>query len=86
MIRCIKFSADWCGPCKRLKPVWEGVVKDIKDVDFTIVDVDADPALAAQYKILSIPTIVFLKDGVETGRMIGLTSEKAIRDAIDKLR
>lgn len=86
MIQVLKFSANWCQPCNRMKPVWEAVVKDTKDVDFVVIDIDADPDMAAQYKIQSIPTIIFIKDGIEAGRIIGLVQEQAIRNAIDQLR
>ena len=85
-IDVMKFGAPWCQPCTRMKPVWEAVVKSTKDVSFVVIDVDADPGTAAQYKILSIPTIVFLKDGMEVNRIVGLAKEQEIRDAIDVLR
>ena len=85
MLKLLKFSATWCGPCKRLAPIYASVKQTtpIKDVLFEEIDVDVDPVTPAQYKVMSIPTMVLLKDGVEVGRLVGLVKEEDIRKMID---
>lgn len=77
----VDFSATWCGPCKVLKPVLEEIARDSTGKIF-IVDVDESPELAEQYSVNAMPTVLVFKDGVETKRLIGLTSKQAILDAM----
>jgi thioredoxin 1 len=86
MIQIIKFSADWCGPCKMLKPIWDNLTKTLKDVDFMPVNVDNDPDMATRFKIQAIPTLVFIKDGSEVKRITGLVKEAEIIKVIESLR
>ncbi|MFA5023387.1 MAG: thioredoxin family protein [Patescibacteria group bacterium] len=86
MLKVLKFTAVWCGPCKRLAPIYTKIKSEIKDADFEEVDVDENPALATQFKIMSIPTLVFIKDGLEVNRLVGLVSEKDIKDTIEVLK
>src|SRR5437868_3471783 len=75
----IDFSARWCGPCKRMEPVFEKEAKrmqdlaaDLKlDLKFLKVDVDDFEALASEYSIHAMPTVVILKDGKEVFRNLG---------------
>lgn len=57
------FSATWCGPCRMLKPIFEEVSSEIKDVAFVSVDVDDFGRIAATYNIRSVPTLIGFKDG-----------------------
>jgi len=86
MIQIIKFSADWCAPCKMLKPIWDNLTKTINDVDFIPVNVDNDPKMASMFKIQAIPTLIFIKDGSEVTRITGLVKEAEIVKVIDSLR
>lgn len=86
MIQIIKFSADWCGPCKMLKPIWDNLTRTLNDVDFIPVNVDNDPDMAARFKIQAIPTLVFVKDGAEVQRITGLVKEAEIIKVVDSLR
>ena len=63
-VAVIDFSATWCGPCKMLAPVLEEVSEEYAGkVNFFNVDVDENPDLAMQYKIMNIPALVVLKKG-----------------------
>ena len=59
----IDFYADWCGPCKVMVPDLEKASQDLKDVNFGKVNVDGNQDLAGRYGVMSIPTLIFFKDG-----------------------
>ena len=69
----VDFWATWCGPCRRQAPI----VEELAGEGFAVgkVDVDAQPALAQQYRIMSIPTLLVFKGGQEVKRFVGLTSK-----------
>ena len=79
----VDFFAEWCGPCKMLKPVLEefassnsGKVKVIK------VDVDKNPAAAGAYKIMGVPTMILFKEGKPVWRTSGYMTSPQIQQAI----
>jgi thioredoxin 1 len=86
MIQVKKFYATWCGPCKMLTPVMEGVKENHTDIQFEDVDVDAQFEIAAKYSIRSVPTVIVEKDGVEVQRFAGLQSEMAYNNALNELK
>ena len=67
----VDFTAAWCPPCRAMKPVLEGLAADRDDLRIVQVDVDADPGLAAQHGVLSMPTFVLFRDGREAARLVG---------------
>jgi thioredoxin 1 len=82
----VDFSAAWCGPCKRLEPIvhelageYEGRLKVVK------VDVDKSPTLAAKYGVMSVPTMLLVRDGAVKDQMMGLMSKQALSDRVDKV-
>ena len=54
----VDFSAEWCGPCKMLAPVMEQLSDEITDVEFYNIDVDENPDLAREYRIMNIPAVI----------------------------
>lgn len=68
----VDFFATWCGPCRILGPILENVAGEVKDVDVFKVDVDENEQTAKDFGVMSIPTIVLLKDGKEIARNVGL--------------
>lgn len=84
----IGFYAQWCAPCKRLKPAVERIQADVGDsVMFVRVDVDEAPNMLAKYGVRSVPTHILLVDGEEVARLSGGTEadlRKMILSALDK--
>ena len=74
---CIDFWAPWCGPCRMLAPVLESL-SDRDDFKIVKVDVDAEPALAMQFGIESIPTLLVFRNGQLVNRSVGLVSQPEI--------
>ncbi|MCM1377666.1 MAG: thioredoxin domain-containing protein [Clostridium sp.] len=83
----VDFYADWCPPCRQLKPIFQKLsVEYSEKVDFISIDVDAHPEIAANYVGRGIPTLAYiLPDGNVAGTQEGLQSEEALCDNIDKL-
>ena len=77
----IDFWATWCGPCMRQGPVVEELAQEGYSVGK--VDVDQEPGLEQQFKIMSIPTLLIFKDGKEVQRFIGLTPKDTLRKFLE---
>jgi thioredoxin len=84
MLEVKRFSAVWCGPCRALAPVMEGIKGEYTDVVFETIDVDVDHEQASKFAIRSVPTVVFVKDGVEVDRLIGVNSKMAYENKINE--
>jgi thioredoxin 1 len=82
----VDFSAAWCGPCKKLEPIvheiaddYEGRLKVVK------VDVDSAPSTAARFAVMSVPTVLLVRDGAVKDQMVGVLSKQALADRVDKV-
>ena len=67
----LDFWADWCGPCRMVAPILEQIAGENPDVKVCKINVEEQPKLAALYEIMSIPTLVVIKNGEVTNRTIG---------------
>ncbi len=76
------FYADWCGPCKMIAPFFKEVSEEIPDVTFVKINVDENEKLAAELNVMSIPTIIILKNGIEVERKIGFVTKTALKSWI----
>mmetsp|Transcript_22501 Transcript_22501/g.31733 ORF Transcript_22501/g.31733 Transcript_22501/m.31733 type:complete len:106 (-) Transcript_22501:96-413(-) len=72
---CLDFTATWCGPCKKISPVFEDLSTKNTDVDFFKVDVDDAEDVASACDISSMPTFIFFKDGKELHRFSGASAQ-----------
>ena len=79
----VDFYADWCGPCKMMKPILEEVKKEMKD-DVTIVkiDVDQNQEAAASLGVQSIPTLIIFKQGKILWRQAGVVPAKQLQQVL----
>lgn len=81
MLTFIDFYADWCGPCKIMKPIFDKIAPEYKGkIEFKKIDVEVDNTMASKFGVLSIPTFVILKDNVEIARKIGAMPEQTLRE------
>ncbi len=82
-IALIDFSATWCGPCKMLAPIMENLSEEFAgQVDFFSCDVDENPNLAFEFKVVSIPTVIILKKGEVIARETGFQPKPAMKQMI----
>ena len=82
----IEFYADWCAPCRMIAPILEQVAKEYEGKATVVkLDVDANNALAAQFGVMSIPTLVFFKDGKEVKRVIGVRPKSELTRTLDMM-
>ena len=78
----IDFYAVWCGPCKMMAPVIDEIANENPDVVVGKIDVDENEELAAKYGVMSIPTILVIKDGEVAETFIGVTPKENIVAAL----
>ena len=79
MLELIDFYADWCGPCKMMKPIFDEIEKEYEGkVEFKKVDVEAETEMAQKFGVMSIPTFVVLKDGEEVDRKMGAMPKETL--------
>jgi len=79
----IDFYADWCMPCQILKPMLEKIEKEM-GIEIYKVNIDANQHLSSSFNVMSIPTLVFIDNGKEKDRIVGLVPEKILKDWIAK--
>jgi thioredoxin 1 len=78
--------APWCGPCRMVAPVVESLSEKYKDrFKFCRLNVDENPRTAAQNSVMSIPTLMFFKDGKAVDTIVGAVPEAALKSKIDEL-
>jgi thioredoxin 1 len=79
------FWAPWCGPCKMIAPVLEELDGEMGDkVKIVKVDVDENQETAGKYGVMSIPTLVVLKDGEVVDKVIGFQPKEALAELLNK--
>ena len=81
MKQALYFTASWCQPCKRVRPIVEDMIIN-NFGNFIIYDVDENTALAKQYELKSVPTFILLKDGKEIARITGAKTREQLEEFI----
>lgn len=79
----VDFSATWCGPCQMLAPILDELSGEVDYVDFYNVDVDENPDLAREFRIMNIPAVVALKDGQIVGQQIGFVPKEDLKNFVE---
>lgn len=82
----VDFWAEWCSPCRMIKPILEELSNEVTDVTIVGLDVDTYPNVAATQGIRNIPTIGFYKKGIMVDRIVGAVPKNQIKAKIDILR
>lgn len=78
----IDFYATWCGPCKMLSPIVEEIAEENEDIKVVKIDIDKEQDIAVEYEIMSIPTLVVIKDGQEVNRSVGVIGKSDILELV----
>ncbi|MBQ8768222.1 MAG: thioredoxin [Oscillospiraceae bacterium] len=74
----LDFFAEWCGPCKMIAPSLEEIAAENEHIKVCKIDVDAEPELARQFKVNSIPLLLVIKDGQIVNQALGARPKDAI--------
>ena len=85
-ITFVDFWAEWCGPCKVFGPIFEQVAEDNPDVTFAKVDTEAEQQLAGGLGIMSIPTLMIFRDGIQLFSQPGALPKNALEDLLSQVR
>ena len=78
----VDFYAQWCGPCKMLRPIIDEIAGENSTVKFVSIDIDEEIKLAEEYNVSSVPCLVLFEKGNEVKRSVGLISKDDIVDLI----
>jgi thioredoxin 1 len=76
------FTADWCQPCKKTRPIVEELNREQSIAGFQIIDVDDNPGLVKNFGIQSVPTFILFEDGIEKNRIIGSQTREQLEELI----
>lgn len=83
----VKFFADWCGPCKALKPVVDEIAEELGEcLEVLEIDVDNSGELASEYGIRGIPSMLFIKNGKVHSTLVGNQPKSSILENINKAK
>ncbi|MFD1886554.1 thioredoxin [Paenibacillus wenxiniae] len=81
----VDFWAPWCGPCKMLAPILDELATEVGDsVKIAKVNVDENPESASRFGVMSIPTMIFFKDGQPVDKVVGLNSKDSLKSILAK--
>ena len=74
----IDFNANWCGPCRMLRPILDEISTENNNVKIVSINIDNEEDLAREYGVMSIPCLVLVKDGQEIRRSVGLMPKEEV--------
>ena len=78
----IDFNADWCGPCRMLRPTLDDIAANKDNIKIVSINIDDEDELADKYEVSSIPCLVLIKDGKEVNRNVGLIAKDQLESFI----
>lgn len=78
----VDFWAAWCGPCKMLSPIVDQIAEEHPEIKVCKVNIDEEPSLAIDYKVMSIPTLLVFKNGEKVNMSIGVQSKSDIESML----
>lgn len=78
----LDFWATWCGPCRMVAPIIEEIAEERQDILVGKIDVDEQPELASRFQIMSIPTLVVMKDGQIVDQVVGARPKTQILEML----
>ena len=79
MRHILYFTAEWCNPCKKVKPIVEELNRESADIRFQIVDADSEIDLVKSFEVRSIPTFILIEDGKEIKRVSGAQTKDQLQ-------
>ena len=85
-ITLVDFWAEWCGPCRQFGPIFEQTAEENPDVTFAKIDTEAEQALAGSLGIMSIPTLMIFRDGIQLFNRPGALPKAALDDLLRQVR
>lgn len=81
----LDFSAEWCGPCKALAPVFSDLANEYAGrIRFGKIDIDANPQVPTKFQVRSVPTMLLFKDGQVLGQLVGAHPKQRIAELLSK--
>ncbi|MDR2156343.1 MAG: thioredoxin [Clostridiales Family XIII bacterium] len=82
----IDFYADWCGPCKMMSPIFDEAAETYAGkIKFAKINIDEQRKLAVSNKVMSIPTLLFFKDGAQADRVTGVIDKALLTQKLDAI-
>lgn len=79
----VEFYADWCGPCKVMKPMIDELEKELEGkAKIFVLNIEANPKLADKFTVLSLPTFAIYRDGKRTKTLVGIQKKKILMDLL----
>jgi thioredoxin 1 len=72
------FTAEWCGPCKKTRPIVEELNKDLSLTNIRVVDIDSEMELAKNFGIKSVPTFIVIENNEEINRVVGAQTKQSL--------
>ncbi len=80
----VDFWAEWCGPCKMLSPLVEQIAGEQSEkLEVVKLDVDSNPEISQQYRVMSIPTLILFKDGKPVKQVVGYQAKEKILSQLE---